>query len=130
MWHNAEWMVHPIRLELTREDLLVKLAIHYTTRGARLHHLRRPDYLLFIIIYEALCFDVAQRRMNGAPNETRTHSWRFTSQACEPLHHWGARLLHLRRPDYLLFKMYAKSSFLFMISLVEIGQSETRTESI
>ena len=27
-----------------------------------------------IIIYEALCFDVAQGRMNGAPNETRnTH---------------------------------------------------------
>ena len=35
-----------------------------------------------IVIYEALCFDVAQGRMNGAPNETRTHSCRFSSQAC------------------------------------------------
>ena len=34
------------------------------------------------VIYEALCFDVAQGRMNRAPNETRTHSCRFTSQAC------------------------------------------------
>ena len=35
-----------------------------------------------IVIYEALRFDVAQGRMNGAPNETRTHSCRFASQAC------------------------------------------------
>ena len=34
------------------------------------------------IIYEALYFDAAQGRMNGAPNETRTHSWWFASQAC------------------------------------------------
>ena len=33
MWHNAEWMVHSIRLELTRKGLLVKLANHYTTGG-------------------------------------------------------------------------------------------------
>ena len=50
-----------MRLELTRVGLLVELANHYTTRGA-------------LIIYEALCFDVAQGRMNGVPNETRTHS--------------------------------------------------------
>ncbi len=30
-----------------------------------------------IVIYKALCFDVAQGRMNGAPNETQTHSCRF-----------------------------------------------------
>ena len=35
-----------------------------------------------LVIYKALCFDVAQGRMNGAPNETRTHSCRFASQAC------------------------------------------------
>ena len=35
-----------------------------------------------VVIYEALCFDVAQSQMNGAPNETRTHSGRFASQAC------------------------------------------------
>ena len=35
-----------------------------------------------IVIYDALCFDVAQDRMNGTPNETRTHSCKFASQAC------------------------------------------------
>ena len=35
-----------------------------------------------IVIYKALCFDVAQGRMNGAPNETRTHSCRFARQSC------------------------------------------------
>ena len=28
------------------------------------------------------CFDVAQGRMNGAPNETQTHLWWFASLAC------------------------------------------------
>ena len=37
---------------------------------------------VIIVIYEALCFDVAQGRMNGVPNETRTHSCRFASLAC------------------------------------------------
>ena len=37
---------------------------------------------LTVVIYEALCFDVAQGQMNGAPNETRTHSCRFTSLVC------------------------------------------------
>ena len=40
-----------------------------------------------IVIYEALCFDVAQGWLNGAPNETRTHSCRFASQARKPLHY-------------------------------------------
>ena len=31
MWHKAEWMGYPMRLEITREGLLVKLANHYTT---------------------------------------------------------------------------------------------------
>ena len=35
-----------------------------------------------IVIYKALCFDVAQGQMNGATNETQTHSCRFVSQAC------------------------------------------------
>ena len=35
-----------------------------------------------IVIYKALCFDVAQGRMNWAPNETRTHSCRLASLAC------------------------------------------------
>ena len=34
MWHKAEWMGRPMRLELTRVSLLVKLANRYTTRGA------------------------------------------------------------------------------------------------
>ena len=42
MWLKAEWMGHPMRLELTRVDLLVKLANRYTTKGApfSLHHSR------------------------------------------------------------------------------------------
>ena len=35
-----------------------------------------------VVIYKALCFGVAQGRMNGAPNENRTHSCRFASLAC------------------------------------------------
>ena len=34
MWHKAEWMGRPMRLELTRIGLLVQLANRYTTRGA------------------------------------------------------------------------------------------------
>ena len=36
----------------------------------------------YIVIYKARCFDVAQGRMNGVPNETRTHSCRFAGLAC------------------------------------------------
>ena len=35
MWHKAEWMGHPMRLELTRVGLLVQFANRYTTRGAQ-----------------------------------------------------------------------------------------------
>ena len=38
--------------------------------------------VIITVIYKALCFDVAQGQMNGAPNETRTHSCRFASLAC------------------------------------------------
>ena len=74
MWHKAEWMGHPMRLELTRVGLLVKLANRYTPKGVLI--------VFGIVIYKAFCFDVAQGRMNGAPNETRTHSCRFASLAC------------------------------------------------
>ena len=40
-----------------------------------------------VVIYEGLYFDLAQGQMNGAPNETRTHSCRFASLTCKPLHH-------------------------------------------
>ena len=43
---------------------------------------RRKVCVEWNVIYEALCFDAAQGRMNRAPNETRTHSCRFASQAC------------------------------------------------
>ena len=65
----------PMRLELTRVGLLVQLANRYTTRGAH----APPEVPL--VIYKVLCFDVAQGRMNGAPNETRTHTCRFASLA-------------------------------------------------
>ena len=32
-----------------------------------------------IVIYEGLCFDLAQGRMNGVSNEIRTHSCRFAN---------------------------------------------------
>ena len=35
-----------------------------------------------VVIYEALCFDVTQGQMNGAPNETRTDLCRFASLLC------------------------------------------------
>ena len=31
MWHKAEWIGHPMRLELTHVGLLVSLANRYTT---------------------------------------------------------------------------------------------------
>ena len=37
MWHKAEWMGRPMRLELTRVGLLVELANRYTTRGASIN---------------------------------------------------------------------------------------------
>ena len=40
------------------------------------------NQILTVVIYEALCSDVAQARLNEALNETRTHSCRFASQAC------------------------------------------------
>ena len=37
MWHKAEWMGHPMRIELTRVGLLVKLANRYTTKGTQVN---------------------------------------------------------------------------------------------
>ena len=37
---------------------------------------------IYILIYKALCFDVAQGRVNGVPNKTRTYSCRFARLAC------------------------------------------------
>ena len=43
MWHKAEWMGRPMRLELTCVGLLVQLANCYTTRGAlNLHGKGKP----------------------------------------------------------------------------------------
>ena len=38
--------------------------------------------LFNIVIYKALCFNVAQGRLTGAPSETQTHLCRFASLAC------------------------------------------------
>ena len=40
-----------------------------------------------VVIYLAFCLDLAQGHMKGIPNETRTHSCRFASRDCLPLHH-------------------------------------------
>ena len=39
-------------------------------------------FYIKVLIYQAFCLDVAQGRMNGAPNENRTHSCRFASLPC------------------------------------------------
>ena len=57
-----------------------------------------------IVIYKVFCLDVAQGRMDGALNETQTHSWRFVSQACQPLH-------YLRRPNCKYYNCYYAISF-------------------
>ena len=49
MWHKAEWMGRPMRLELTRVGLLVNLANRYTTRGA---HINTHIYLC---VYVSVC---------------------------------------------------------------------------
>ena len=46
----------PMRLKLTHEGLLVKLAT------------------MFLVIYQAFFLDVAQGHVNGASNETETYS--------------------------------------------------------
>ena len=49
-----------------------------------------------VVIYNAFCLSLAESRMNGAPNETQTHLWRFASLVCLTLHHltfsqcWGS----------------------------------------
>ena len=50
MWHKAEWMGHPMRLELTRVGLLVKLANRYTTKGASL-----SIYIYTTVVQKVLC---------------------------------------------------------------------------
>ena len=32
-----------------------------------------------VLVIEAFCLNAAQGHMNGAPNKTQTHSWRFAS---------------------------------------------------
>ena len=38
--------------------------------------------LIYVAIYKAFCLDVAQGRINGAPNDNQTHLWSFASLAC------------------------------------------------
>ena len=58
------------------EKGVTKIALKKPTRY--LSYLRNKSCV--IIIYEALCFDVAQGRMNVAPNENQTHSSKFVCQ--------------------------------------------------
>ena len=55
---------------------LGKAWIHFSPTPASYKTLNsKPD----VVIYEALCFNLSQGRMNGAPDETRTHSCKFSS---------------------------------------------------
>ena len=59
-----------ISLTLSRQPSLLSIA---PGRSSKLNP---------VVIYEGLYFDLAQGQMNGAPNETRTHSCRFASLTC------------------------------------------------
>ena len=48
----------------------------------KIYIIKNIGKLLNVVIYEGLYFDLAQGQMNGAPNETRTHSCRFASLTC------------------------------------------------
>ena len=54
------------------------------------------ELIIGIVIYKALCFDVAQGRMNGAPNENRT-DYRYSNLQSSLLrcgtrpNEWGAQ---------------------------------------
>ena len=50
MWHKAEWMGRPMRLEITRVGLLVKLANRYTTNGAQ-------SYIYKIYVWTEFCIE-------------------------------------------------------------------------
>ena len=49
-------------------------------KGTRNRALALNNPPMLVVIYQAFCLDVAQNRMNGALNETRTHSCRLASQ--------------------------------------------------
>ena len=55
--------------------------------------IRQSNSLSFFFFY----LDVAQSQINGAPNETQTHSCRFTSLAC---YHYSARGAHINFDVY------------------------------
>ena len=52
MWHKAEWMGRPMRLELTRVGLLVELANRYTTT-----YMIVPSGLFKLLSWQTLLFN-------------------------------------------------------------------------
>ena len=62
MWHKPVWIGHPMRLELTREGLLVYLANHYTTWGTLFDSLYlffqefKTSFMIFFILTSFLFF--------------------------------------------------------------------------
>ena len=65
------------------------------------------------MIYEALCFNVAQGQMNGAPNENRTRSCRFASLTCNHYTTRGAQnfrdcsmIINWWRPNFVYISIY------------------------
>ena len=68
MWHKAEWMGHPMRLDLTRVGLLVQYTNHYNTRGALILSILLSIWLvlmafmiiiIIIIIYSFRVFHIS-----------------------------------------------------------------------
>ena len=71
MLYPTTWMIDCLKLyKITDKDIKF---ITKTMKNSKVE---------LIVIYEGLYFDLALGQMNGAPNETRTHSCRFASLTC------------------------------------------------
>ena len=75
--NNLQWLIY-YKTKFTKFIISTLIHTGRTCLGFIVGH---------IVIYKVLCFNVAQGQINGAPNETRTHSCRFARPACKPLHH-------------------------------------------
>ena len=98
MWHKAEWMGRPMKLELTRIGLLVQLANHYTTRGAQ----RYSWYILlsqltgqFLYVYIYIYIYIYTRVTWKVHRLTKILSWNVTE--------WGLffNIVHLLSSHFI-----------------------------
>ena len=60
MWHKAEWIGRPMRLELIRVGLLVYLANRYTTGGALK---KQPIYKVEVFVAKNIEWDIHRHKI-------------------------------------------------------------------